>query len=171
MSDPADPAPDQPAEPPSRRRLYAITLDPGSIRRSSSTVEHEREVALYDLLDTNSFELAGHDGGPYRLGLAVVEDRLVFAVGDEATEALITHVLSLTPFRRIVRDYFTVCESYYQAIRTAPPSRIQAIDMGRRGLHDEGSQLLVERLKGKIVVDHATARRMFTLLCALHWKG
>ena len=166
----AEPASGQPSHP-VRNRLYAITLDPGSIRRSNPNVEHEREVALYDLLDSNSFELAGHDGGPYRLTIAIVEDRLAFAVGDETTEMLMTHVLSLTPFRRIVRDYFTVCETYYQAIRTAPPSKIQAIDMGRRGLHDDGSRLLVERLKGKIIVDHDTARRLFTLLCALHWKG
>ena len=165
--------PDEPldAAPPSRNRLFAIKLDPGSIRRSNASVEHEREVALFDLLEANSFELAGYEGGPYQLLLAVVEDRLAFSVGDETTEKLMTHVLSLTPFRRIVRDYFTVCESYYQAIRTAPPSKIQAIDMGRRALHDDGSRLLVERLKGKIVVDHDTARRLFTLLCALHWKG
>ena len=173
MSDTGTPPAGGPNDTPplSRLRLYEIRLDPGSIRRSNPNVEHEREVALFDLLDTNSFELAGHDGGPYRLQLAVVEDRLVFTVGDEAAEKLMTHVLSLTPFRRIVRDYFTVCESYYQAIRTAPPSKIQAIDMGRRGLHDDGSRLLVERLKGKIVIDHDTARRLFTLLCALHWKG
>lgn len=173
MSDTETPPAGGPDDTPplSRLRLYEIRLDPGSIRRSNPNVEHEREVALFDLLDTNSFELAGHDGGPYRLQLAVVEDRLVFTVGDEAAEKLMTHVLSLTPFRRIVRDYFTVCESYYQAIRTAPPSKIQAIDMGRRSLHDDGSRLLVERLKGKIVIDHDTARRLFTLLCALHWKG
>ena len=172
MSDPTPPAETEPAaEPLPKRRLYAITLDPASVRRTNPNNEHEREVALYDLLEQNSFELEGHDGGPYRLGISLVEDRLVLAIGDEVTAALITHVLSLSPFRRIVRDYFTVCDSYYQAIRTAPPSRIQAIDMGRRGLHDEGSRLLVERLKGKVIVDHDTARRMFTLLCALHWKG
>ncbi len=164
------PGTDAGGQPPSQR-LYAINLDPASIRRTTSHVEHEREVALYDLLESNRFQLAGHDGGPYRLLLGIVEDRLVFTVGDEAAEQLMTHVLSLTPFRRIVRDYFTVCDSYYQAIRTSPPSQIEAIDMGRRGLHDEGSRLLVERLKGKIIVDHETARRLFTLLCALHWKG
>lgn len=172
MSDnetPTDATPE--ASPPVRHRLYAITLDPGSIRPSNANIEHEREVALFDLLESNTFELNGREGGPYRLMLGMVEDRLVFSVGDETTDMLMTHVLSLTPFRRIVRDYFTVCESYYQAIRTAPPSRIQAIDMGRRGLHDDGSRLLVERLKGKIVIDHDTARRLFTLLCALHWKG
>ena len=172
MSDTGTPSGDGAAgDPPPRGRLYAITLDAGSIRRSNPNVEHEREVALFDLLEANAFQLDGHDGGPYRLVLGVLEDRLVFSVGDAATETLMTHVLSLTPFRRIVRDYFTVCESYYQAIRTAPPSKIQAIDMGRRGLHDDGSRLLVERLKGKIVIDHDTARRLFTLMCALHWKG
>jgi uncharacterized protein (UPF0262 family) len=171
MSETETSPPEPPAEPLPRQRLYAITLDSASIRRATPHVEHEREVALYDLLEANSFSLSGHDGGPYRLVLAVVEDRLVFSIGDESSEQLMTHVLSLTPFRRIVRDYFTVCESYYQAIRTSPPSKIQAIDMGRRGLHDDGSRLLVERLKGKIIVDHDTARRLFTLLCALHWKG
>jgi uncharacterized protein (UPF0262 family) len=156
---------------PARTRLYEIKLDTASIRRSNANVEHEREVAIFDLLEANSFEVIGHDGGPYRLMLAIVEDRLVFQIGDEARHDVMTHVLSLTPFRRIVRDYFTVCESYFEAIRSAPPSRIQAIDMGRRGLHDEGSRLLSERLNGKIVLDHDTARRLFTLVCALHWKG
>ncbi len=113
----------------------------------------------------------GRDDGPYTLNLAIVEDRLVFTVGNEAGETLVTHMLSLTPLKRIMKDYFLVCESYYQAIRTAPPSRIQAIDMGRRGLHDEGSVILMERLAGKIALDLDTARRLFTLICALHWKG
>ena len=97
--------------------------------------------------------------------------RLVFAVGQAAIDEVFTFVLSLTPLRRIMKDYFVVCESYYQAIRTAPPSRIQSIDMGRRALHDEGSRVLVERLKGKVTVDRDTSRRLFTLICALHWKG
>jgi uncharacterized protein (UPF0262 family) len=168
MSDePAAPAPD----PAARDRLIAIFLDEGSIRRSSPAIEHEREVAIYDILDANAFSLAGRSDGPYKLKLAVAEDRLVLTVGNEDVETLVTHVLSLSPLRRIVRDYFIVCESYYQAIRTAPPSKIQAIDMGRRGLHDEGSRLLSERLQGKVSLDHATARRLFTLICALHWKG
>ncbi len=152
-------------------RLIAIDLDQGSIRRSSSTIEHEREVAIYDILDANSFALAGRSDGPYKLRLSVAEDRLVLVIGNETVADLVTHVLSLSPLRRIVRDYFIVCESYYQAIRSAPPSKIQAIDMGRRGLHDEGSRLLAERLDGKISLDHDTARRLFTLICALHWKG
>ena len=154
-----------------RGRLAAITLDQQSIRRSNPNVEHEREVAIYDILDHNHFVLEGRDDGPYALNLALVEDRLVMVVTPEAGGPPATFMLSLTPFRRIIKDYFLVCESYYQAIRTSPPSRIQAIDMGRRGLHDEGSRVLVDRLKGKIEVDHDTARRLFTLICALHWKG
>jgi len=156
---------------PSNSRLIAITLDPASIGRTSANVEHEREVAIYDILDANSFALEGRNEGPYKLQLGIVEDRLVLTVGNETTETIVTHVLSLSPLRRVMKDYFTVCESYYEAIRSAPPSRIQAIDMGRRGLHDEGSRILGERLVGKVIVDHDTARRLFTLVCALHWKG
>jgi uncharacterized protein (UPF0262 family) len=157
--------------PKSPDRLIAIDLDQGSIRRSSPTIEHEREVAIYDILDGNSFALVGRSDGPYKLKLGISEDRLVLSVGNETTPEVVTHVLSLSPLRRVIRDYFIVCESYYQAIRTAPPSKIQSIDMGRRGLHDEGSRLLAERLDGKISLDHDTARRLFTLICALHWKG
>ena len=158
----------------SRQRLSAITLDQGSIRRSNPNVQHEREVAIYDLLDANHFAVEGRDDGPFALNLGLAEDRLVLQISGEGGADdgnPVTHMLSLTPFRRIIKDYFMVCESYYQAIRTAPPSRIQAIDMGRRGLHDEGSRVLMERLKGKVEVDHDTARRLFTLICALHWKG
>lgn len=154
-----------------RSRLVEVTLDQASIGRNNAEVEHEREVAIFDLLEKNSFALEGHDGGPYTLNLSLADNRLVFTVGD-SDRAPIQHVmLSLSPFRRLVKDYFLICESYYQAIKTQPASKIEAIDMGRRGLHDEGSQLLLERLKGKIAVDLATARRLFTLLCALHWKG
>lgn len=154
-----------------RARLVAITLDEKSIASGNSNIEHEREVAIFDILEGNSFALEGRDEGPYKLNLALMDDRLVFAISNEADEVLITHMLSLTPLKRIMKDYFLVCESYYEAIRTAPPSRIQAIDMGRRGLHDEGSRTLLERLAGKITVDIDTARRLFTLICALHWKG
>ncbi len=154
-----------------KSRLVAITLDERSIARANPHIAHEREVAIYDILDANSFALEGRDDGPYRLTLSLVEDRLVLSIGNEAAEAVITHVLSLSPIRRVMKDYFIVCDTYYQAIRSAPPSRIQSIDIGRRALHDEGSRLLVERLKGKVVVDHDTARRLFTLICALHWKG
>ena len=156
---------------PEAARLVAVTLDEGSIGRTNAEVEHEREVAIFDLLERNAFALEGHDGGPYTLHLSLADNRLVFIVGD-TERAPIQHVmLSLSPFRRLVKDYFLICESYYQAIKTQPASKIGAIDMGRRGIHDEGSQLLLERLKGKIAVDIATARRLFTLLCALHWKG
>ena len=153
-------------------RLVSVTLDEASLGHNNAEVEHEREVAIFDLLETNCFALEGHDaGGPYTLHLSLAENRLVLAIGDPEGHP-ITHVmLSLSPFRRIVKDYFMLCESYYAAIKTAPPSRIEAIDMGRRGLHDEGSRLLMERLKGKISTDIATARRLFTLICALHWKG
>ena len=156
---------------PPKTRLIAIHLDEASISRSNANIDHEREVAIFDILDGNSFALVGRDDGPYKLTLGIVEDRLAFAVGNEAEEMIITHLLSLSPLRRIMKDYFIVCDSYYQAIRTAPPSRIQSIDMGRRALHDEGSRLLTQRLEGKITLDHDTARRLFTLICALHWRG
>jgi uncharacterized protein (UPF0262 family) len=155
----------------SKRRLVAVTLDEASIGRASRDVEHERAVAIYDLLENNRFEPVAHAGGPYALKIALVEKRLVFEVTLADGTPVIAHVLSLTPFRKVVRDYFLVCDSYYAAIRTATPGQIEAIDMGRRGLHDEGSALLQERLKGKIEVDFDTARRLFTLVCALHWKG
>jgi len=153
------------------QRLISIDLDEKSIRRSNPNIDHEREVAIYDILDANSFALDGRDDGPYKLTLGIVEDRLVFSVGNEEVDMIVTHVLSLTPLRRLIKDYFIVCDSYYEAIRSAPPSRIQSIDMGRRALHDEGSRILAERLKGKITVDNDTARRLFTLVCTLHWKG
>jgi uncharacterized protein (UPF0262 family) len=156
---------------PEGARLVEVTLDETSIGRNTAEVEHEREVAIFDLLEQNRFALENHDTGPYTLKLSLAENRLVFTVADEA-RAPIQHVmLSLSPFRRIVKDYFLICDSYYRAIKTQPASRIEAIDMGRRGLHDEGSRLLQERLKGKIAVDIATARRLFTLICALHLKG
>lgn len=153
------------------QRLISIDLDAKSIRRTNPNIDHEREVAIYDILDANAFALEGRDDGPYKLTLGIIEDRLVFSVGNEEVDTIVTHVLSLTPLRRLIKDYFIVCDSYYDAIRSAPPSRIQSIDMGRRALHDEGSRILVERLKGKITVDNNTARRLFTLVCTLHWKG
>lgn len=163
--------PEAPTDSGSRNRIANVSLDQVSIRRSNSSVDHEREVAIYDILDGNSFEVEGADAGPYNLVLSISEDRLVFAVSDQGDAPIVNHALSLTPLRKVISDYFLVCESYYEAIRTAPPSRIQSIDMGRRGLHDEGSRLLCERLEGKIKVDRDTARRLFTLVCALHWKG
>ena len=153
------------------RRLVAVTLDGASIGRSSADVEHERAVAIYDLIEENVFAPVGHDSGPYALQIGIAENRLVFDVRLSDGTPVIAHMLSLTPFRRIVKDYFLICDSYYKAIRTSTPSQIEAIDMGRRGLHDEGSRVLMERLKDKIEVDFDTARRLFTLLSVLHWKG
>jgi uncharacterized protein (UPF0262 family) len=158
--------PDQP-----KQRLVKVTLDEGSIGRSSQDIEHERAVAIYDLLDDNSFAPIDHDGGPYALHLSIAENRLIFDIRNEDGTPVMAHLLSLTPLRRIVKDYFLICDSYYKAIRTSTPSQIEAIDMGRRGLHNEGSELLMERLKEKIAVDFDTARRLFTLICVLHWKG
>lgn len=154
-----------------KARLVDITLDEASIGRNTADVEHERKVAIFDLLEENEFALVDREEGPYTLHLSIAENRLVFSVGDSDHKPITNFLLSLSPFRRIVKDYFLIVESYHEAIKTAPPSRIEAIDMGRRGLHDEGSQLLMERLKGKIALDFDTARRLFTLICALHWKG
>ena len=152
-------------------RLVAVELDEGSIGRSTPDVEHERAIAVYDLLEDNRFALEGHPATRYRLTLAMAQNRLALEVREDGGDMAVTHLLSLSPLRRIVRDYFLICDSYYEAIRTATPSRIEAIDMGRRSVHDEGSRLLMERLKGKIRVDFDTARRLFTLVCALHWKA
>jgi uncharacterized protein (UPF0262 family) len=153
------------------KRLVKVSLDDASMAAASRDAEHERAVAIYDLIEENSFAPLGHDGGPYCLALHVVENRLVFDIRTEDDAPVIAHHLSLSPFRRLVKDYFLVCESYYQAIRTSTPSQIEAIDMGRRALHNEGSELLQERLKDKIALDFDTARRLFTLLTVLHWKG
>ena len=152
-------------------RLVDLELD-DTIGRSTPDVEHERAVAIFDLIEENRFQPVGDDkGGPYRLKLSLADSRLVFTVTREDGSDVVTHILSLTPFRRIVKDYFMICESYYEAIRTSTPSQIEAIDMGRRGLHNEGSQTLKERLAGKLDVDFDTARRLFTLVCVLHWRG
>jgi uncharacterized protein (UPF0262 family) len=153
------------------RRLIAITLDEASIGRSGPDIEHERAVAIYDLIEENVFAPQGDDNGPYALHLSIKDNRLMFDIRAADGSPVMAHMLSLSPFRRIVKDYFTVCDSYYDAIRTATPERIEAIDMGRRGVHDEGSQLLQERLRRKVQVDFSTARRLFTLICVLHWKG
>ena len=154
----------------SAHRLTDVVLDE-SIGRSTPDVEHERAVAIFDLLEENSFEPAGHAGGPYHLKLSLMDQKLVLAVATEGGDAVTTHILSLTPFRRIIKDYFMICESYYQAIRSSTPSQIEAIDMGRRGIHNEGSQTLQDRLSGKITLDFDTARRLFTLVCVLYWRG
>jgi uncharacterized protein (UPF0262 family) len=152
-------------------RLIDLVLDEQTVMRRSPDVEHERKVAIFDLLEENSFTPNGSPGGPYRLHLAIEESRLVFDIRLEDDVPHGKVMLSLTPFRRIIKDYFLICESYYDAIKTAAPSQIEAIDMGRRGLHNEGSQLLKERLAGKIDLDFDTSRRLFTLICVLHIKG
>jgi uncharacterized protein (UPF0262 family) len=152
-------------------RLVAVTLDETSIGRSGPDIEHERTIAIYDLLEQNTFAPVDHDGGPYALHLAMADGRLMFDIRLADGTPVMTHLLSLSPFRGLVKDYFMICESYHTAIRTATPDRIEAIDMGRRGLHDEGSRILMERLKRKVNMDFDTARRLFTLICVLHWKG
>ena len=155
----------------SKERLANISLDDSAVVRRTPEVEHERAVAIYDLLEGNSFRPVGDFSGPYHLHLSISENRLLLDIRTEEDEALGTVTLPLLPFRRVVRDYFAVCESYYEAIKTASPAKIEAIDMGRRGLHNEGSELLQERLDGKIEIDFDTARRLFTLICVLHIRG
>ena len=152
-------------------RIAKVVLDENSIGPGNRDVEHERAIAIYDLVEENSFTPVGYECGPYCLKLQVMGNRLILDIRTEDDRPVVAHHLSLTPFRRLVKDYFLVCESYYQAIRTATPSQIEAIDMGRRGLHNEGSELLIERLKDKIELDLDTARRLFTLITVLHWKG
>jgi uncharacterized protein (UPF0262 family) len=154
-----------------KSRLVAVRLDERSIGRGLPDQEHERAVAIYDLVEENCFRPVGDEGGPYRLVISLQEGRLVFDIRAETEEPIVAHILSLTPFRKVIRDYFAICESYYAAIRTASAAQIETIDMARRSLHNEGSELLQERLAGKVEVDFATARRLFTLLFALHWRG
>jgi uncharacterized protein (UPF0262 family) len=152
-------------------RIVAVTLDEESIGRSGPDIEHERAIAIYDLVEKNLFVPEGATAGPYTLHIGITGNRLMFDIRSEDGTPVVAHLLSLTPFRRIVKDYFMICDSYYQAIRTATPDKIEAIDMGRRGIHDEGSHTLMERLKGKVRIDFETARRLFTLISVLHWKG
>jgi len=155
----------------SQNRIVAVTLDEESIGRSGPDIEHERAIAIYDLIEQNLFAPEAAEGGPFTLHLAITGNRLVFDIRREDGTPVVAHLLSLTPFRRIVKDYFMICDSYYAAIRTATPDKIEAIDMGRRGLHDEGSRILQDAIKRKVTVDFDTARRLFTLICVLHWKG
>ena len=154
-----------------RNRIVAVTLDEDSIGRSGPDIEHERAVAIYDLIEQNLFAPTDAGNGPFTLHIGITGSRLMFDIRQEDGTPVVAHLLSLTPFRRIVKDYFMICDSYYQAIRTATPDKIEAIDMGRRGIHDEGSRTLQERLKGKVRVDFETSRRLFTLITVLHWKG
>jgi uncharacterized protein (UPF0262 family) len=162
-----------PPKPPpaAKQRLVSVTLDEETIGRSNPDIEHERQVAIYDLLELNSFAPVGDDNGPYALHLSITGNRLVFDIRTQDGTPVMAHLLSLTPLRRIVKDYYTVCDSYYQAIRTATPDKIEALDMGRRSIHNDGSRVLMERLKDKVKLDFDTARRLFTLICVLHWKG
>ena len=152
-------------------RLVAIHIDDGGRPAPSPEVEQERRVAVLDLLEANSFALPSRDGrtaqGPWKLLLAIREGRLVFAVSTESGEHAGEFHMSLGPFRQVVKDYFQICDSYYEAVRTLPPSQIETIDMARRGIHNEGARILQERLDGKATLDQDTARRLFTLICVL----
>ncbi|MXU66539.1 UPF0262 family protein [Oceanomicrobium pacificus] len=157
-------------------RLSDIRLDDSGLPPPTPEIEQERRVAIFDLLEQNSFALPVRDGadvpdGPYVLDLSIRDRRLVFEVSTEAGAPVGAFHLSLTPFRQVVKDYFQICESYFDAVKRLPPSQIEAIDMGRRGIHNEGSRVLLDRLDGKVETDMATARRLFTLICVLHFKG
>lgn len=151
-----------------QNRIAEIFLDEKTVVRRAAHVEHERKVAIYDLLEENFFHPDGDDGGPYVLHLGIEETRLVLDIRREDDTPVDKIMLPLKSFHKIVKDYFMICESYFEAIKTAPPSRIEALDMGRRGLHNEGSEILRERLEGKVNLDRPTARRLFTLVCVLH---
>lgn len=152
-------------------RISEVQLDEKSLGSSNADVEQERKVAIFDLIEESYFRPRESAGGPYSLYIAIQENKLVFQISTETQENHGTVILSLTPFRRLIKDYFLICDSYFNAIRTLPPSQIEAIDMGRRGLHNEGSEKLQERLENKIDLDHNTARRLFTLICVLHTKN
>lgn len=153
------------------RCIVRIDLDDVLQARQSPEAEQERAVAIFDLIESNHFAPAIDHDGPYHLALAIAEQKLVFDIRDTADAPIYKFILSMAPFRRIIKDYFEICESYYAAIKTASLSQIETIDMGRRGLHNEGAQILHERMTGKVEMDFDTARRLFTLICALHMKG
>jgi uncharacterized protein (UPF0262 family) len=151
-----------------------IALDDANLPPPTPEIEQERKVAMFDLLEQNTFVLPTRDGrdmpaGPYHVGLSIREKRLVFDVTTEAAEKAAEFHLSLGPFRQVVKDYFQICESYFDAVKNMPPSQIETIDMARRGIHNEGSRVLQERLEGKAEIDTDTARRLFTLICVLHF--
>jgi uncharacterized protein (UPF0262 family) len=152
-------------------RIADLQLDERTVVWRSADIEHERRVAIFDLLEASYFAPAGHQGGPYRVLLSISENRLVFDISDHDNTPVRKLILGLASFKRLIKDYFAICESYFQAIKTKSPSQIEAIDMGRRGVHDEGSQILRQRLKGKVDIDMDTARRLFTLICVLHFRG
>ncbi|MFW8596282.1 UPF0262 family protein [Cribrihabitans neustonicus] len=157
-------------------RISHIELDDRNLPPPTPEIEQERKVAIYDLIEDNTFVLPERGGrgapeGPYRLGLAIRDKRLVFDVNTEDGGKAAEFHLSLSPFRQVVKDYYQICESYFTAVKTLPPSQIETIDMARRGIHNEGSRVLQERLDGKAEVDDDTARRLFTLICVLHFGG
>ena len=152
-----------------RHRLQTVELDQESLAAVSRDQEQERQIAIFDLLEANYFAPEGAETGPYDLKMGLVDNRLMLDV--RGPDYARQHILSLSPFRRLIKDYFMICESYYQAIRNSTPQQIEALDMGRRGLHNEALELLRERLAGKVETDLDTARRLFTLICALHWRG
>lgn len=157
-------------------KIIHIELDDRAMPPPTPEIEQERKVAMFDLLESNSFELPERDGkpaatGPFRLGLSIRQKRLVFEIAEENSDAAGEFHLSLSPFRQVVKDYFQICETYFDAVKSAAPSQIETIDMARRGIHDEGARILQERLEGKAQVDYDTARRLFTLICVLHFGG
>ncbi|MGZ9114818.1 MAG: UPF0262 family protein [Brevundimonas sp.] len=153
----------------SDHRLISVDLDAVTLPAATAEIEHERRVAIFDLVEKNSFQPAGAEGGPYALKLALQDAKLVFDVtGPGFSRA---HGLSLTPLKGVIRDYILICDSYYEALRGTSPAQIEAVDMGRRGLHNEGAELLKARLDGKIAIDHETSRRLFTLVTALYRRG
>lgn len=155
-------------------KLIAVEIDDAGLAAPTPEIEQERKVAIFDLLEDNSFTLPAREDrdvpeGPFKLGLAIRERRLVFDLTTDAGDKAAEFHLSLGPFRQVVKDYFQICESYFDAVKKMPPSQIEAIDMARRGIHNEGARVLQERLEGKAEVDIDTARRLFTLICVLHW--
>jgi uncharacterized protein (UPF0262 family) len=154
------------APPRTTHRLQSVQLDEDTLAAASRDQEQERQIAIFDLLEETYFAPDGADQGPYDLHMGLIDNRLVLDVSGQGYEK--RHILSLSPFRSLIRDYFIICESYFQAIRNATPAQIEALDMGRRGLHNEASELLMTRLKGKVETYLDTARRLFTLICALH---
>ncbi len=159
-------------EPPATtQRIANVTLDERTVVRRSTDIEHERRVAIFDLLEDNSFAPDGLDSGPYHLHLAIEDNRLAMHINDTDDQPLERVMVPVSPYRRLIKDYFTVCESYFEAIKRSSPSQIEAIDMGRRALHNEGSDLLRGQLADKVAIDDDTARRLFTLLCVLHIRA
>ena len=155
-------------------RLSAVDLDAATLPSATAEIEHERRVAIFDLVEKNAFEPEGSPGGAYRLKLSLQDNRLVFDITADSrgdSDFARTYALSLTPMKGVLKDYLLICDSYYEALRGSSPSQIEAVDMGRRGLHNEGAEVLKARLEGKVAIDHETARRLFTLVCALYRRG